>query len=274
MRRVGRQCRGQGKVFVKLVRHTETHLVAVGSAIATLAQEAQQALAQAPSLSDAKRERVASDLNTAIQAHQQMRTQSRRLPQGKGLTHCKIVNAYDPTIAPICTGKSNCPTQFGRKPGLISEPTGGFLCATRVPLGPPIDSSSVRPLVDKVQHAIARSTARPQLAIHAVAGDLGVNDPEVRHALHARGIRTVGIPQEGRTAPSHSFPRGAPRPPQGGGVESPPPPIARAVSLCLWLQPPRGGKSHGPFARPWCWSTPLQRSAGRSDPDGHDGHGP
>ena len=195
MRRFGRQCRGQGKVFVKLVRHTETQLLAVGSSIALLAQEAQQALAKAPSLSDAKRERLASDLNTAIQAYQQIRTQSRRLTQGKGLTHCKIVNAYDPTIAPICKGKSNCPTQFGRKPGLLSEPTGGFIFATRVPLGNPIDSSYVLPLVDKVQHAIARSTAWPKLAIHSVAGDLGVNDPEVRHALHARGILTVGIPK-------------------------------------------------------------------------------
>jgi hypothetical protein len=138
---------------------------------------------------------LASDLDTATQAHQQIRTQSRRLTQGKRLTHCKIVNAYDPTIAPICKGKGNCPAQFGRKPGLISEPTGGFIFATRVPLGNPIDASYVLPLVDKVQHAIARSTARPKLAVHSVAGDLGVNDPEVRHFLHARGILTVGIPK-------------------------------------------------------------------------------
>src|SRR5262245_45634394 len=165
MRRFGRQCRGQSKVFVKLVRQTETQLLEVGSSLATLAQEAQQTLMKAPSLSEAMRERLTSDLSTATQAHQQIRTQSRRLTQGKGLPHCKIVNAYDPTIAPICKGKSNCPTQFGRKPGLLSEPTGGFIFATRVPLGNPIDASYVLPLVDKVQHAIARSTVRPKLAI-------------------------------------------------------------------------------------------------------------
>ena len=35
MRGFGRQCRGQGKVFVKLVRQTETRLLEVGSSIAT-----------------------------------------------------------------------------------------------------------------------------------------------------------------------------------------------------------------------------------------------
>ena len=195
MRCFGRQCRGQGKIFVKLVRHTETQLLAVGSSIATLAQEAHQALQQASHLRVSTRERLARDLSAAQEAHRHIRTQSRRLTQGKKLSHCKIVNAHDPTIAPIMKGKSNCPTQFGRKPGLISEPTGGFIFATRVPLGNPIDASYVLPLVDTVQHAIARSRAQPKLAIHSVAGDLGVNDPEVRHALHARGILTVGIPK-------------------------------------------------------------------------------
>ena len=85
-----------------------------------------------------------------------IRQQSTRLTQGKKLSHCKLVNAYDPTIAPIVKGKSNCPAQFGRKPGLASEPATGFIFANLVPHGNPSDPSYVLPLLDKVQQAIER----------------------------------------------------------------------------------------------------------------------
>jgi hypothetical protein len=110
------------------------------------------------------------------------------------LSQCKIVNAYDPTIAPICKGKSNCPTQFGRKPGLIAEPAAGFIFAFALPVGNPPDPSYVVPLVDKVQHAIGQGASRPTLAIHSLAGDLALNDATLRETLHGRGILTVGIP--------------------------------------------------------------------------------
>ena len=205
MRCFGRQCRGQGKIFVKLVRHTETQLLELDSSIVALAQEAHQALQQAPQLSAAKRERLASALRTAQEAHQQISTQSRRLTQGKKLPHCKIVNAYDPTIAPFMKGKSNCPAQSGRKPGLLSEPTAGFIFATAVPVGNPSDASYVLPLLDKVQHAIARVRGPKTPAIHSVAGDLGVNDTALRQALHDRGILSVGIPKT--VAPINPEPR-------------------------------------------------------------------
>jgi hypothetical protein len=195
MRRFGRQCRGQGKIFVKLVRQTETQLLEVGSSIATLAQEAHQALQQASHLRVSTRERLARDLSAAQEAHRHISTQSRRLTQGKTLSHCKIVNAHDPTIAPIMKGKSNCPAQFGRKPGIISEPTAGFIFATHLPVGNPTDTSYVLPLLDQVQHAIARVSGPKTPAIHSVAGDLGVNDAVLRQALHARGILSVGIPK-------------------------------------------------------------------------------
>ena len=85
--------------------------------------------------------------------------------------------------------------QFGRKPGLISEPTAGFIFATQTPVGNPIDASYVLPLVEKVQHACQRVKAPHRLAIHSVAGDRGINDATVRQALHAQGILTVGIPR-------------------------------------------------------------------------------
>jgi hypothetical protein len=195
MRRFGRQCRGHGKVLVTLVRQTEQQLLQLGSPIAALAQAAQQGLQRAPHLAEPQRDRLARHLQAALEAQHAIRTQARRLTQGKRLHHCKIVNAYDGTVAPILKGKSNCPAQFGRKPGLLSEPTTGFIFATRVPVGNPSDPSYVLPMIAKVQEAIDRVSLPRRLAIHSVAGDLGVNDAALRHALHARGILTVGIPQ-------------------------------------------------------------------------------
>jgi hypothetical protein len=195
MRRFGRQCRGMGKVFVTLVRQTETHLLELGEPVLPLAQAAQAYLHRATHLSAEQQARLDTRLTAALEAHDRIVHQSRRLTQGKALGHCKIVNAYDPTIAPICKGKSNCPTQFGRKPGIIAEPAAGFVFALHLPVGNPGDASYVIPLVDKVEQAITRLQTRPTLAIHSLAGDLALNDGALRDVLHARGILTVGIPK-------------------------------------------------------------------------------
>lgn len=195
MRRFGRQCRGQGKVFVPLVRQTETQLLATGASVLTLARTAQADVQTAPQLTEAQRAWWDTTLTLAVATHQQIVTQSRCLTHGKPLRQWKIVNAYDVTIAPICKGKSNCPTQFGRKPGLLAEPATGFVFAARLPVGNPSDVSYVLPLVDQVQAACARVTTRPAPTIHSLAGDLAVNDATLREQLHSRGILTVGIPR-------------------------------------------------------------------------------
>jgi hypothetical protein len=195
MRRFGRQCRGMGNVFVTLVRQTEMQLLELGQPVLVLARAAQECLHGAPQLSEEQRVRLDTQLTAALQAHHRIEHQSRRLTQGKALAHCKIVNAYDPTIAPICKGKSNCPAQFGRKPGIIAEPAAGFIFALHLPVGNPSDPSYVEPLVDKVEQAIARVKMRPTPAIHSLAGDLALNDAALREALHERGILTVGIPR-------------------------------------------------------------------------------
>ena len=141
MRRFGRQCRGQSKVFVSLVRQTETQLLTNGSPVVGLARAAQAQVQSATHLAEEQRTRLVTQLTVALAAHAQLTTQSRRLTQGKSLSQCKIVNAYDPTIAPICKGKSNCPTQFGRKPGIIAEPATGFIFAVQLPVGNPSDAS-------------------------------------------------------------------------------------------------------------------------------------
>jgi hypothetical protein len=195
MRGFGRQCRGQGKVFVKLVRQTERQLLDLGGSIETWAQEAKDLLSQDTHLREAQRQRLLRDLESANAAHRHIAKQSQRLSQGKKLYQCKIVNAYDPTIAPIIKGKSNCPAQFGRKPGILSEPTAGFIFAVYSPLGNPNDASYVLPLLDQVHNAIQRLRGPKRPCVHSLAGDLGVNDPVVRQALHERGILSVGIPK-------------------------------------------------------------------------------
>jgi hypothetical protein len=195
MRGFGRQCRGQGKVFVSLVRQTETQLLTTGAPVVALAQTAQAQVQSATELTTDQRARWDTTLTLAVATHQQVVTQSRRLTYGNPLTRCKIVNAYDPTIAPICKGKSNCPTQFGRKPGIITEPATGFVFAAQLPVGNPGDGSYVVPLVDKVQTARSPVTTRPAPALHSLAGDLALNDAKLRETLHARGILTVGIPR-------------------------------------------------------------------------------
>jgi len=194
MRSFGRQCRGKRKVFVTLVRQTEKQLLELGGSIATWAQEAQDLLRQSPHVQEAQRRHLLRDLAMASDAHRHITKQSQRLTQGKPLSQYKIVNAYDPTIAPIIKGKSNCPAQFGRKTGIVSEPATGFIFANRVPEGNPSDPSYVLPLLDKVQQALDLVPLPHRLRVHSLGGDLGVNDPELRHALHGRGILTVGIP--------------------------------------------------------------------------------
>jgi hypothetical protein len=194
MRSFGRQCRGQGRVFVKLVRQTERHLLELGASIETWTQEATALVHHDPALSEVQRQHLLRHLEAARDAHRQIVNQSQRLTQGKKLGQCKMVNAYDLTLAPIIKGKSNCPAQFGRKTGILSEPASGYLFAHRVPEGNPSDPSYVLPLLDKVQHAIDRVATPKRFQVHSLGGDLGVNDAELRHTLHERGILTVGIP--------------------------------------------------------------------------------
>ena len=51
------------------------------------------------------------------------------------------------------------------------------------------------PLLDKVVQATARVHQGPKRSVHLLAGDLGVNDPVVRQALHERHILSVGMPK-------------------------------------------------------------------------------
>ena len=197
MRTFGRKCRGQGKVYLNLVRETEKRLLSRGSKVLPLALSVQLRLQKDLHLEAAQQERLMHQLDQALEAHRAIEKQSRQLVGGKKLDHCKIVNPYDRTIAPIKKGKSNCPTQFGKKPGLIAEMATGFIFGYHVPQGNPDDASYVMPLIQTVDAAIDRLDWNyPQRIprLRSLSGDLGMDDPNVREKLHQRGLAPVGIP--------------------------------------------------------------------------------
>jgi hypothetical protein len=118
-----------GNVCVTLVRQTKTQLLEGGHQVLPLVRAVQACLHRMTRLSADQRARLDTQRTAALAAHQRVAHQSRRLTQGKALTHGKILNAYDPTRAPMCTGKRNYPAQCGRKPGMIAGPAAGFIVA-------------------------------------------------------------------------------------------------------------------------------------------------
>lgn len=204
MRTFGRQCRGQQQVFVTWVRQTERQLLEVGQLVGPLALKASLYLYEDTRLEERQHQRLQSQLRQATQAYELIEQQSRRLIQGKKLPHPKIVNAYDRTIAPILKGKSNCPVQFGKKPGIIAEMATGFIFGLHLPHGNPDDASYVAPLLSQVDQALTGMDQRPPATIRSLAGDLAFRGVSLRETLHARGILTVGIPQT--TAPLPRLP--------------------------------------------------------------------
>jgi hypothetical protein len=93
MRRFGRQGRGRGKVFVSVVRQTETHLRTTGAPGVALAHPAQAQVQSAAELTEDQRARWDTTLTLALVAPQQIAPQSRRLTHRTPLTRGKIVTA-------------------------------------------------------------------------------------------------------------------------------------------------------------------------------------
>ena len=207
MRTFGRTCRGQQRVYVSLVRQTEKQLLAVGHLVGPMALKAMLDLYEDTTLSDQQQARFQQHLRQATQHYECIERQSRRLTQGKKLDHAKIVNAYDRTIAPILKGKSNCPAQFGKKPGLAAEMATGFIFGLHLPEGNPEDPAYMLPLLDPVQQAIQAMTRRRKPRIQSVAADLAFRPAHLRAQLHERGCLTVGIPSTLEPVPKTPTPQ-------------------------------------------------------------------
>lgn len=195
MRTFGRQCRGLHKVFLKVVRQTERRLLEVGDPVGPMCLLAGLYLYDTASLDEVLRQRLQEKLRQAAHHYELIEAQSRRLVNGKKLSHAKIVNAYDLAIAPIVKGKSNCPTQFGKKPGIVAEMATGFIFGLHLPEGNPDDASYMMPLLDKVEAAIAKVEKKRKPRVISAAGDLAFGNQGLRQKLHNRNILTVGIPK-------------------------------------------------------------------------------
>jgi hypothetical protein len=191
----GRSCRGHGKILLQKVRDTERRLLEVGQRVGPLALKATLDLYADDSLEAAQQERLMASLRQAVQHYDLIEQQSRRLIHGKKLPHAKIVNAYNLTMAPIIKGKSNCPVQFGCKPGIIVEMATGFVLGLHLPEGNPDDATYLVPLLDHVETAIDAIEQKRQPRIRSVAGDLAFTDTSLREQLQQRGILAAGIPK-------------------------------------------------------------------------------
>lgn len=201
IRGFGRACAGKGKVYLRLVRDTERDLLKVGQDIRALALSA-HLLLQDASIAAESSECFQRLLSQAVESHKLIEHQSRCLVHGKKLTRAKIVNAYDPGIVPIEKGKSNRPSQFGRKPGVIAEVATGFIFGLHMPIGNPADQSYLMPLLEQTQQAIDQLPYPHKPAIHSVAADLSFRAKDLRRQLNQRGILAVGIPQTTDPVPS------------------------------------------------------------------------
>jgi hypothetical protein len=262
MRRFGRQGRGRGNVCVRLVRQTETPWLTLGAPVLPLARAAQQRLHRTTPLSEDQRERRATQLTAALAAHQRMAHQSRRLTPGQALPHGNIVNAYDPTMAPLGTGKSHGPAQVGRNPGMMAEPAAGVIVAWPLPVGHPRDARDVQPLVGKGQQAMARLATSPRPTIHSLAGDLALHDASLREAWHPQGMLTVGIPHTVEPLPPSPTPEDILRLLDGAGLHGiRPPPQGHRAYAC--------GDSRPVVER--LMASLLSRGAGRLSSNGHRG---
>ncbi len=210
MRTFGRQCRGKSKVYLKWVRETEKRLLTIGYQVVPLALCAQMHRQKDIAIDQVQPEGLMHQLDQALEAHRHIEKQSRQWVNGKKVDHCKIVNAYDPTIAPIQKGKSNGPCQCGKKPGIIAEMGTGFIFGYHLPVGNPDDASYALPLVQTVEGAIDLldfAYPRRKPLIRSLAGDLGLDDPTLRNQLHSRGIATLGIPRSIEPIPKVPTPK-------------------------------------------------------------------
>jgi hypothetical protein len=165
MRRFGRQCREMSKLCVTLVRQTERQVLELGHQLLLLAWAAQAGLHGAPQLRADQRAHPDIQLIAALEVHDRIEVQSRRLTHGKASARDKIVNAWDPAMAPIGKGKGHGPAQFGRKPGLIAEPAAGFIVAPHVPLGHPRDGRDVGPWSPKSSGRAPGSGHTPSIRV-------------------------------------------------------------------------------------------------------------
>ena len=159
-------------------------------------------------------------------------------PKAKTQPH---VNSSMPMISPsrpILKGKSNCPVQFGRKPGLRRTLPQALSSPTWTAKGNPTIPAMSYPSLPRCRRLLHASRHTQRLRVHSVAGDLGINDkvhasgaPRPRYSARAVGIPKTIEPAQGR---SPALRRCATMLNEAG-LNRQRTPSSSPLGLCVWL---------------------------------------
>ena len=275
MHRFGRQCRGMGKVFVTLVRQTETHLLELGQPVLTLAQAAQACLHGTTQLAEDQRVRLDIQLTAALEGPSPDRTPIATADAGQSVVPRQDRQRRMIPPSPHLQGQEQLPRPVwpqARHDRRAERQASSLpcICPWAIRAMPAMWS----PWSTTWRRRSAGSETRPTLAIHSLAGDLALNDATLREVLHERGILTVGIPKTIDPLPPSPTPEDVLPEPGRGGLARHPDPDPGAPRLRVWLQPTRGRKYHGQPAVSGSRAPYRQRPSRCDHPNGHGGHGP
>lgn len=106
----------------------------------------------------------------------------------------RIVSFHDPEARPIRRGKVGKPTEFGRTMQLTQDQS-GLILDYLLQRGNPNDKTKLIPQVQRFIEEFGRAPT-------AAAADKGYYSPDNIRALHALGVRQVGIAKIGRLTPA------------------------------------------------------------------------
>ena len=252
MRRFGRQCRGMGKVFVTLVRQTETALVGAGTAGPVLGtgRPGSTCMTRRSCRESSVHAwtRSSPPPSTPISGSHPNPDDSRR---ARRCATARSSTRTIPPLLPFARAKAIAPRSLAASPA--SSPSRRQASSLRCicPWGIRVMPVTWSPWSTRWSRRSARVRTRPVPAIHSLAGDLAFNDTALREALHARGILTVGIPKTVAPLPLSPTPEDVLRILDEADLHHIRTPTQVHLRLRLWVQPTGGRKPHGQSVVSW-----------------------
>ena len=273
MRRFGRQCRGMGKVFVTLVRQTETQLLEMGEQVLPLARAAQAYLHGATHAVGGAAGASAHPADGGARGASPDRTPIATPDAGQGLAPLQDRQRLRSHHCPHLQGQKQLPRPVWPQAWALSPSRRRALslpciCPWAIRVMPAM-WSPWSTTWSRRSPGSGRAPPRPSTRWRAIWRSM--TPPCVRRCM--RG----GFSRWGSRKPSIPSPvahaGGRPPEPGRGGLAPHPDPVPGAPRLCVWLQPPRGRKHHCQPAVSWSWAPHLQRPSRRDRPNGDGGHG-
>ena len=116
--------------------------------------------------------------------------QTQQKLQGQQSIPDRIVSFYDPEARPICRGKLDKPTEFGRTMQLVQDRS-GIILDYEIGQGNPRDKTELVPLVKRFKRRFGRAPT-------GLAADKGYSSAQNLTAVRALGVRHIGIAKVGR----------------------------------------------------------------------------